>query len=423
MGIRNSKSSRQTSDIARQKVSHRTNVLFVCSEWNSSKGGLATFNREFAINLTKTSSDRIKVHCYVSQSSEVEREDAIRHGVNLITANNIPGTSDPLEWLKLPPSELPHPDIVIGHGRKFGTPACYIARTTKCKWVQFVHVYCQDLGKHKMTHTTGHDTIEENEKKNKSEIELCKEANLVVAVGLRLQRKYSRSLRRVEIITPGILEKFSRESAELVRVKEIVKTFSVLMCGRADFEDLRLKGYDVVANAIGSLGKTFELIFIGSPPGEHRRIENWFITNTRVKRIQLTIRTYCNDHDELKGMFLESDLLAMPSRTEGFGLVALEAISAGIPVLVTSESGIAEALEKVDGGKSVIVQSDFSEEWAQRIHELSEKNPECRHDDAIRLREEYRKTYSWSVQCENFKSMILEILRTESCHPASTSGM
>lgn len=125
------------------------NVMFLCEEWVSSKGGLPTFNREFAVNLAKTSGDKIKVHCYVSQSNESDREDARKNGVNLITAKTIPGASDPLDWLKFPPPELPHPDIVIGHGRKFGTPAHCIVRTTNCKWVQFVHVYCEDLGKYK----------------------------------------------------------------------------------------------------------------------------------------------------------------------------------------------------------------------------------------------------------------------------------
>lgn len=166
---------------------------------------------------------------------------------------------------------------------------------------------------------------------------------MVFSVGPWLQRKYSRSVPKVGIITPGILENFRSESSEGHRVDPVPKTFSVLMCGRADFEDLRLKGYDVVANAIGSLGKKFELSFVGSPPGEHRRIESWFIDNANITRDQLTIRSYCNDQDKLKRMFHESDLVAMPSRTEGFDLVALEAISAGIPVLVTAESGIAEA--------------------------------------------------------------------------------
>ena len=77
----------------------RINVMFLCDEWKSSKGGLSTFNREFAVNLAKTASSRIKVHCYVSQSDEQSREDARQHGVNLITAQSIPGSVDPLDWL------------------------------------------------------------------------------------------------------------------------------------------------------------------------------------------------------------------------------------------------------------------------------------------------------------------------------------
>jgi glycosyltransferase involved in cell wall biosynthesis len=34
----------------------------------------------------------------------------------------------------------------------------------------------------------------------------------------------------------------------------------------------------------------------------------------------------------------------MPSKQEGFGLTALEAIAAGIPIVVTSESGLGEYL-------------------------------------------------------------------------------
>jgi len=44
----------------------------------------------------------------------------------------------------------------------------------------------------------------------------------------------------------------------------------------ARFEDPTLKGYDIVANAIGSLDKTFELTSVGSSLGEHRKIEQWF---------------------------------------------------------------------------------------------------------------------------------------------------
>lgn len=387
------------------------NVMFLCEEWVSSKGGLPTFNREFAVNLAKTSGDKIKVHCYVSQSNESDREDARKNGVNLITAKTIPGASDPLGWLKFPPPELPHPDIVIGHGRKFGTPAHCIVRTTNCKWVQFVHVYCEDLGKYKQSEETRNsvtDTIEDNEKKHKVEVELGKAADAVVAVGSRLQQKYSRCLpgKEVQVITPGILEKFSVLSDQkLDKATSSPEEFNVFVFGRGTYEDLSLKGYDIIADAIGSLGERFKMTFVGSPEGQHRIIEDWFLQNTKITRKQVTIRSYC-DQEELKMMFHEADLVALPSRTEGFGLVALEAISASVPVLVTSESGIAKALEKVDGGDSVIVKSEDPEEWSQKIKQLSEQKPGERHGTAICLRENYNKTYPWNTQCEKFKEMI-----------------
>ena len=195
-----------TSSAELEKNLRCINVMFLCDEWKSSKGGLSTFNREFAVNLAKTTSGSIKVHCYVSQSDELSREDARQHGVNLITARSMPGSSDPIDWLKIPPQELPNPDIVVGHGRKFGTQAYVIVQTAKCKWMQFVHVFCEDLGKFKATQSAAVDTIEENEKKHINEIELCEAADVVVAVGSRLQQKYSKCLPhvKVEIITPGI---------------------------------------------------------------------------------------------------------------------------------------------------------------------------------------------------------------------------
>ena len=393
------------------RKAERINVMFLCNEWKSSKGGLSTFNREFAVNLARAASGSVKVHCYVSQSDELSREDAKQHGVDLITARSTPGSTDTLEWLKIPPPELPNPDIVIGHGRKFGTPAYFIVQTAKCKWVQFVHVFCEDLGKYKETQSASHDTIEENEKKHKTEIELCRAADWVVAVGSRPQQKYSRSLPnvKVEMITPGIIGKFSKESSQLVKdtMKSMVKKFKVFMFGRATFEDRAIKGYDIVANAIGSLNKTvFELTFVGASSGEHRKIEQWFLDNTCISRNQLTIRSYCNEQDELKMMFHESDVIALPSRTEGFGLVALEAISAGIPVLVAGESGIAEALQEVEGGQSAVVESDDAMEWSQRIQQLYNKSSEERQNGAKLLRENYNKIYPWSSECEKFEKMI-----------------
>ena len=61
-------------------------------------------------------------------------------------------------------------------------------------------------------------------------------------------------------------------------------------------------------------------------------------------RLDVLVRDYTADQELLEADLARASLLVMPSRHEGFGLVALEAIGAAIPVLVSDTSGIAEHL-------------------------------------------------------------------------------
>ena len=152
-----------TSSEEEQKEQKLIDVMFLCDEWKSSKGGLSTFNREFAINLAQSTTGSMKSHCYVSSSDDRDRKEAEEYGVNLITARSVPGSTDPIERLKFPPPELPKPHLVIGHGRKLGNPAYSLLQITKCKWIQFVHVYCEDLGKYKESVTAAEENRRERE--------------------------------------------------------------------------------------------------------------------------------------------------------------------------------------------------------------------------------------------------------------------
>ncbi|PFX19577.1 Ankyrin repeat and EF-hand domain-containing protein 1 [Stylophora pistillata] len=188
--------------------------------------------------------------------------------------------------------------------------------------------------------------------------------------------------------------------AKMQSVKHLLERGANPLTGDNDGQDSLVhalsRDYDVLDLLLSHVAKSknFELTFVGSSPGEHRKVEQWFLNNTCINRNQLTVRGYCCDPEELKMMFYQSDLVALPSRTEGFGLVALEAISGCIPVLVSCESGVAEALKEVEGGCSFIMESDGdAQEWAQRIREMSELSAEERDANAVKLRENYRKVY------------------------------
>ena len=87
----------------------------------------------------------------------------------------------------------------------------------------------------------------------------------------------------------------------------------------------------------------------------------------------------------------------MPSRTEGFGLAALEALSAGLPVLVNGNSGIGKALKEVPYGSKCVVYSEFNEKdpvrWTEAIRAVCRKEKKMQLKEAILLRQSYAETY------------------------------
>ena len=99
-------------------------------------------------------------------------------------------------------------------------------------------------------------------------------------------------------------------------------------------------------------------------------------------------------------MLCEADLAIMPSKLEGFGLVALEALSAGLPILVGRRSGLAKTLENVPHGYSCIVNSDDPTKWAEAIEAVRTRH-RMRLEEIKALRASYGEMYSWKEQCES----------------------
>ena len=76
----------------------------------------------------------------------------------------------------------------------------------------------------------------------------------------------------------------------------------------------------------------------------------------------------------MKDLLCEVDMVIMPSKSEGFGLVALEALSAGLPILVGRNSGFARAIENIPLGSYSIVDSEDPAEWAKAIQRVRVKH-------------------------------------------------
>ena len=388
-----------------ESISVRTlRVTLLSSEWRSTKGGLSTINRELAIQLAKHPS--VEVSVYLPQCSEEDKQVARDHNVRLIKAREMPGL-EPNFWLSCLPEDHAV-DCVIGHGAVLGRQVQIIKRTHPyCKWIQVVHTTPEELGMYK-----GYEErISKGEKKHQVEIELCKLADQVVAVGPKLAEAFSGYLRPcgkdqdVLNLTPGIFSEF----ADVKQASQEIGSFSVLVFGRGDSEDFQLKGYDIAAQAITELkDMTYKLVFVGATSGEEEKVAD-VLLKQGIDRSQLRVRRFNESREKLADLFCEVDLAIMPSRTEGFGLAALEALSAGLPVLVSGNSGFGEALKKVPFASSCVVQSEDPKDWADAIKAVRGKDRKLRLREAKILQGEYAEMYSWQDHCNRLVERMLAI--------------
>ena len=208
-------------------------VTLLASEWDSSKGGLSTLNRELATELAQH--EQVKVTLLVPQfsCSEEGKRTAESHKVSIREAERRPGYDDPLDWLSFPPGDLAI-DIIVGHGGKLGKQAQVIRELHGCKWVQVVHTVPEELGMYK----DYPKAISKGEEKNRTEVDLCKLADAVVAVGPKLKEAYSyylRSCKKHEDIiqlTPGMFREFS-DVRQVAKDGNKFKVHSYIACEQA----------------------------------------------------------------------------------------------------------------------------------------------------------------------------------------------
>ena len=391
--------------------SRKLKVTLLSYEWGSTKEGLSTINRELAIQLAKN--DNVEVSMYLPLCSEEDETAAAGFRVCLFKAKEKPGY-DQIEWLASVPKDH-HMDVVIGHGIHLGRQVLRIKELRpSCKWIQVVHTDPEEVAMFKDYAVPTVNGVKEHQ----AVVELCKLADHVVAVGPKLTEAFACYLRScgkdqdVINLTPGIFSEF----ANINQASEEGETFRVLVFGGCDGEDFKVNGCDIAACAVAELKgeeRSFKLVFVGAPDGEEDKVKERFLKEG-ILPCQLIVRSV-KEREQLAKQFYEADLFMMPSRTEGFGLAALEALSAGLPVLVSGNSGIGKALKKVPTGSYCVVNSEKPKKWAKAIKTICSKERQVRLREAILLRQSYAETYQWEGQCSTLVEKMLEMIKGQCC--------
>jgi D-inositol-3-phosphate glycosyltransferase len=94
--------------------------------------------------------------------------------------------------------------------------------------------------------------------------------------------------------------------------------------------------------------------------------------------------------EQLVNVYRAADLVAVPSYSESFGLVAVEAQACGTPVVAAAVGGLPVAVR--DGVTGTLVPGHDIDDWAKAIADLMERGPDTTRRAAV----EHAATFSWA---------------------------
>lgn len=185
---------------------------------------------------------------------------------------------------------------------------------------------------------------------------------------------YGADPQRVHVVEPGVdLDRFVPTDAAGRRAARSALGLPddrriVLFAGRVQ----PLKGPDVLVRALAALRAAGLpvplLVVLGGPSGRSTAVaELRALAATSGVGDDVVVLPPA-DRDTLVRWYHAADLVAMPSRSESFGLVAAEAQASGIPVVAAAVGGLRTIVD--DGVSGRLVRGHDPSTWAHVLHDL-----------------------------------------------------
>ena len=168
------------------------------------------------------------------------------------------------------------------------------------------------------------------------------------------------------------------------------------------------KGYLKVIDALPALLPEFpdiRYIIVGAVLqefGDNRERIRAYAKERRVEKNVIVVGEVSDE--ELADYYNLCDVFVMPSTQEGFGIVFLEALASGRPVIAGNRDGSRDAL--LNGNLGLLVNPESVEEIGEAIKKVLKKEVSAELLDASRLRREALRAYGFAA----FKGRVVELV-------------
>jgi D-inositol-3-phosphate glycosyltransferase len=247
----------------------------------------------------------------------------------------------------------------------------------------------------------------------------CSDAILAncAAEAAQLQRHYGADPERIEIVPPGVIHAFfspgprqvgthsdRRGARAALAHLDLGNGPMLLFVGRIQ----PLKGLDVAVRALAELDdERAALVVVGGPSGRDGRIEL-----ERIEKLAASLGvadrirfTDPQPHHLLSTYYRAADVVLVPSRSESFGLVALEAAACGTPVVAAAVGGLRTLVEH--GRTGFLVEGREPEVFAAYAEQILD-NQALAHELAANAAGRARQ-YTWSTTAGRLRRIYADL--------------
>jgi D-inositol-3-phosphate glycosyltransferase len=254
-----------------------------------------------------------------------------------------------------------------------------------------------------------------------AERSIAKGADVIVVASQHekhlLTSLYAADERRIDVVPCGVdLDLFTPMDKELARRKLGLRDGEriILFVGRIE----PLKGIDILISAAAQLhdDENFKVLIVG---GDHRAEAE--VAQLRALAERLDIDHHVSfvgavAHEELPLYYNAADVCVVPSYYESFGLVAVESMACGTPVVASRVGGLTTTIS--DGRTGYLIPWRCPEPFAERL-ELLLDNDELRASLGRAAREAVER-FRWGNVADAVAGLYERLLAGE--HTPATPG-
>jgi glycosyltransferase involved in cell wall biosynthesis len=386
-------------------------IVVIATGWGPLYGGINSFSFDLCLALGCILRGSARVICLTTNVDDLTRRRVKSDQVEIFTLPKVGPGNEPVvasdARTLLNQNGVTEISLVFGHDVVTGPAAIELAGLMGGKAALFHHMsYIQYQGLKK----DGRSAVE----MDAAQKGVLERADYVIAVGPLLKESAQRLLQRgVPMVVPG-----------MATIRPIThragSAFRAITFGRMGGDDDPIKQGSLAVAGYGRyvkqahekrMDRMHGFTMYGLSQAEYEAEEQAIKERMRreaARQIPVNATVYTNDRQELFTALADNEVALMLSWHEGFGLTGWEAIAAGVPLVVSKQTGLYKLLDApgdlggaanvsvvdVRGSDGGVPDDADVTDVAGALFQIS-ANWEKFHQKAITLRDYLAKKYTW----------------------------